>query len=225
MTIRRLGEAGYGPDDGPVGLMDALARAGLPVLEGIVLTRESHREFLEDTSLSRAVREQPEALLRRASELREGRRNRPLPGPLNDAVCRALIELGAPSVTLLSEDLVRRGLGSIPEVIRALREAWLSAEGLRRQIRAASRGEEVPTWPVLIQREPHVEYTGWSASGSCPAPICGLRPARADRLNLDSIPALTLEAEMVLATPVRLRWGFEDGRWVLLSASRERRGA
>jgi hypothetical protein len=43
--------------------------------------------------------------------------------------------------------------GSIPEVKDAIREAWLTPEGLRRQLEAAFRGEEVPTWPVVIFAE------------------------------------------------------------------------
>ena len=46
LFVRRLGEAGYGPGDGPVGTLDLLARSGLPVPEGFVLTDEAHREFL-----------------------------------------------------------------------------------------------------------------------------------------------------------------------------------
>ena len=38
-------------------------------------------------------------------------------------------------------------------------------EGLRRQIEAAFHDEEIPTWPVLVQREISPDYTGWSASG------------------------------------------------------------
>jgi hypothetical protein len=32
----------------------------------------------------------------------------------------------------------------------AIREAWLSLEGLGRQMGAASRGEAMPTWPVFV---------------------------------------------------------------------------
>jgi hypothetical protein len=32
----------------------------------------------------------------------------------------------------------------------AIREAWLSVEGLRHQMEAASRGEKLPTWSVSI---------------------------------------------------------------------------
>jgi hypothetical protein len=58
-----------------------------------------------------------------------------------------------PSRVSRSSGCIRRGLGSIPEVKDAIREAWLTPEGLRRQLEAAFRGEEVPTWPVVIFAE------------------------------------------------------------------------
>ena len=42
---------------------------------------------------------------------------------------------------------------SIPEVKDAIKKAWLSVRGLERQLEAASRGLEIPTWPVLILAE------------------------------------------------------------------------
>jgi len=56
-------------------------------------------------------------------------------------------------VKMVSEGLTRRGLGSVPEVLDAIREAWLLPEGLRLQLEAVSRGEAIPTWPVLILAE------------------------------------------------------------------------
>jgi hypothetical protein len=56
-------------------------------------------------------------------------------------------------VRVLSENYEKRGLSTIPEVVDAVREAWLCAEGLKWQIQNALVGDEVPTWPVLIQRE------------------------------------------------------------------------
>jgi hypothetical protein len=44
--VRRLGEAGCGRDSGCIGTLDLLARAGLPVPEGVILTRQAHEEFL-----------------------------------------------------------------------------------------------------------------------------------------------------------------------------------
>lgn len=49
--VRRLGEAGCAPGDGRVGALDLLARSGLPVPEGFVLTTEAHREFLRTRGL------------------------------------------------------------------------------------------------------------------------------------------------------------------------------
>jgi hypothetical protein len=74
----------------------------------------------------------------------------PIEGELNRQICEALIALGAPSVAVVSEGPIRRGLKSVPEVKDAIREAWLFLEGLGRQMEAASRGEAMPTWPVYV---------------------------------------------------------------------------
>ena len=58
--------------------------------------------------------------------------------------------VGGPSVAVVSEGLIHRRLESIPEVKDAIREAWLSVEGLRRQMEAAFRGGAMPTWPVFV---------------------------------------------------------------------------
>jgi hypothetical protein len=85
--------------------------------------------------------------------IRLSHRSSPIKGELDQEIVDALIEIGAPWVIVISEGLIRRGLGSIPEVKDAIREAWLSPEGLKRQVEAASRGEEIPTWPVVILAE------------------------------------------------------------------------
>ena len=56
-------------------------------------------------------------------------------------------------MAVVSEELTKRHLKSIPEVKDAIKEAWLSLEGLKDQLEAASRGEEFPTWPILILAE------------------------------------------------------------------------
>jgi len=89
----------------------------------------------------------------KALHIRLSHRQSPIKGELSQEIIDALIEIGAPWVIVISEGLIRRGLGSIPEVKDAIREAWLSPEGLRRQLEAAFRGEEVPTWPVVILAE------------------------------------------------------------------------
>ena len=68
-------------------------------------------------------------------------------------ICEVLIGLGTPSVAVVSEGLIERHLKSIPEVKDAIREAWLSLGGLKRQVEAASRGEAIPVWPVSILAE------------------------------------------------------------------------
>lgn len=89
----------------------------------------------------------PAALL---SGVRLKHLSRPIEGELNRQICETLVDLGAPSVAVVSEGLIQRRLESIPEVEDAIREAWLSVEGLRRQMEAASRGEELSTWSVSI---------------------------------------------------------------------------
>jgi hypothetical protein len=71
-------------------------------------------------------------------------------GGLNQAICEALIGLNARSVRVLSTDFSKGGLRSIPEVKDGVRDAWLSLRGLERQVDAAARGEDVPTWPLLV---------------------------------------------------------------------------
>jgi hypothetical protein len=58
--------------------------------------------------------------------------------------------LNARVVVVLSEDLEKGSLRSIPEVKDAVRDAWLSLRGLERQVEAAARGEDLPTWPLLV---------------------------------------------------------------------------
>jgi hypothetical protein len=45
--IRRFGEAEHEHDSEHVGMLDQLARAGLPVPEGVVLTPQAHEKFLQ----------------------------------------------------------------------------------------------------------------------------------------------------------------------------------
>jgi hypothetical protein len=130
-------------------------RAKLPLAECVVLGKQAHREFLEQIGLEGDFRTRisqsggegdgPEAPSVRLSHM-----SSPIGGELNRQICEALMALGAPSVAVVSESLVRRHLKSIPEVKDAIKEAWLSLEGLRRQVEAASRGEVMPTWPVYV---------------------------------------------------------------------------
>ena len=154
--VRRLGEAGYGLESGLLGELDLLARTGLPVPEGIVLTREFHIRFMEESGLLRFIQASARSIedaRRYALEARSRYCSVSIEGELNRLICEALIELGAPVVVVLSEDTTESGLKSIPEVRAAIRDAWLPLESLERQIKAAARGEDLPTWPVLVQRE------------------------------------------------------------------------
>ena len=159
--IRRLGTASCGPDEGIVGELDLLAREGWPVPEGMVVTREAHWAFLRSSGLM------DEILSYAAGEPREWALTPSLrcttsliEGELNQALCDALIDLGAPSVVVISERVRKGDLKSIPEVKEAILEAWLSERDLERQVRAVACGRGIPTWPVLIRREVRPQYTG-----------------------------------------------------------------
>src|SRR5215204_3104428 len=131
--VRRLKEESvHEARDDSVRALNLLVDAGLYLAEGAILDEEAS---------SKALR------------IRLSHRSSPIKGELSQEIFDALIEIGAPWVIVISEGLIRRGLGSIPEVKDAIREAWLSPEGLKRQVEAASRGEEIPTWPVSILAE------------------------------------------------------------------------
>lgn len=135
-------------------LLDVLTRVGhLP--EGLILGEEAHRMFVEQSGLLGDVpRSLPDGGLRaEAARLRDSYRSISIEGELNRQVSRALVELGASSVAVVSHGRASRRLRSIPEVKDAIRSAWLSPEGLERQVQAASNGDEIPTWPVLILAE------------------------------------------------------------------------
>jgi hypothetical protein len=132
-------------------------RAGLPLAECVMLGEEAHREFMDQSGLLEELRAlralSDEDAHAKVTRLRLAHLSSTIEGELNRQICEALIGFGAPSVTVVSEWLIERHHKSIPEVKDAIRGAWLSLEGLRRQVEAASRGEEVPTWPVSILAE------------------------------------------------------------------------
>ena len=66
---------------------------------------------------------------------------------LKREICQALMGLGAPVVTVLKDNYEKRGLKTIPDVIAAVQEAWLSADGLKWQIERASVGRISPPGP------------------------------------------------------------------------------
>jgi hypothetical protein len=162
--IQRLGEARYGLESGLVGELNLLARMGLPIAEGIVLTHEFHREFMEMSGLLQALQASEnwlEDARRYALEASSRYRSISIEGELNRLICDSLIELGASMVVVLSEGTAESGLKSIPEVRAAVRGAWLSPDGLERQIEAVARGDDPPAWPVLVQRELHRGGDRW----------------------------------------------------------------
>jgi hypothetical protein len=85
---------------------------------------------------------------------------------------------------------------------------------------------------VLVQRELHPQYTGWSITEEEAVGAAGRRSGEATVTLYDvepvgqegrSIASFTFEAESVLGEPVRIGWGLEGGRWYVLSASSSRR--
>jgi hypothetical protein len=234
---QRFGEAGYGQESGRVGVLNLLARAGLPVLEGTVLTHQAHEEFLRASGILRDIRAAARGAGRPVAEIRRKHASCPVEGELNRAMCEVLIGLSAKTAVVLSSDLEKVGLSSIPEVMDAVREAWLSPPGLERQIAAIARGGDLPTWPVLIQREAHPQYTGWSTiegetilggegeekrSGGASVALYDIEPVGEDSAERKGIASFSLEARSVLGGAVKIRWGLEDGRWYVLSASPSR---
>jgi hypothetical protein len=108
---------------------------------------------------------------------------------------------------------------------------------LERQITAVARGEHPPTWPVLVQRELHPQYTGWFTtegetifggegaerrSGGANVALYDVEPVGEGNVERKQIASFTLEAMSVLGGVVKIRWGLEDGRWYVLSASPSR---
>ncbi len=156
---RRLGEAQCTCEERLVGTLDLLVRAGLPVPEGVVLQREAHRCFLENSGLAEQIRSSAHSdrmngtARQQALYLRRSYQEYPLEESLSRSIRGALLDLDARTVTVCTHERSERGLGTIPAVFAAVRRAWLSTNGLKRQIEAASRNEELPTWPILIQRE------------------------------------------------------------------------
>lgn len=213
----RLGE---GPrlTDGPLAALDTLARSGLPVLEGVVLSGEAHEEYLRETGLGVAIRacattgDSGQILL-----LSQAYASAPIGKILQDLIAETLIDLDAFSVRVLSRDGVWRDLRAIPEVRDAVRDAWLSPAGLARQVQAAASGPP-PTWPVLMQREARPEHIGWTLAGDeRPGALYDVRPAQDELSPGKGLADLTAEAGDALDGPARLRWGLENGKWYVLS--------
>ena len=156
--VRRLWQTSRLPQGavGQVPMVDLLARAGLLVPKGMVLTKEAHREFLDQSGLLadlRANADDGEDPAPRVLRICLSHRSSTIGGELNREICDALIGLGSPFVIVASERSATRHLRSIPEVKDAIKKAWHSVRGLERQLEAASRGLEIPTWPVLILAE------------------------------------------------------------------------
>lgn len=158
--VRHLGEAGCGEETGRIGFLDRMAGFDDSVPAGVVLTREFHRRFLDTLGFTAAIRASAGGrggAWRRVRALRREYGQVPLNDELNRMICDVTIGLAARTVAVISEDVTLAGLRTIPEVRGAVRKAWLSRDGLKRQIEAVSLGERIPTWPVVILRESRPE--------------------------------------------------------------------
>lgn len=158
VLVQRLGEADYDKYAGLIGFLNLMAGSGASLPEGVVLTHEFHLRFLNTGGFAEAIRASVGDrgdVRQRVRALRRKYGRLPIEGELNRMICDAIIGLGSRSVVVISEDVSRAGLRTIPEVRDAVRKSWLSVGGLKRQLEAAAGGEEIPTWPVLIQRESH----------------------------------------------------------------------
>jgi hypothetical protein len=232
--VRRLGEAFCGWKRGRVRTLNDLARANLPVPDGVVLTDDAHEAFLEASGLLEGLKVaawRGEGHLQKASEIRLRYGSVPMEAGLKREICQALIGLGAPMVVVLSENYEKGGLRTIPDVVDAVREAWLSVDGVKRQIEKAAVGEEVSTWSVLVQREISPLYTGWSTLETAPVEtprvgdhlgrkkvaLYNVEPADGKGPERKGITRLTLEAALALGARPRILWGLEGGRWYILS--------
>jgi hypothetical protein len=238
--VRRLGETLYergrgGGRRGRVKALDDLAGAGLPVPEGVVLTEEAHGVFLEESGVLEGIKvaaRRGEEPRQKTSEIRSRYGSAPVETALNRGICQALIGLGVPQVAVLAENYEKRALKTIPDVVGAVREAWLSADGLEWQIEKAAACGEVPTWPVLIQRDISPLYTGWSTveetpsetpevgdrSGGKRVALYDVEPFGAESPERRGITRLALEAASALgASRRRFFWGLEGGVWYVLS--------
>lgn len=151
----KLGEAPHGPEDGRVGVLNSLARSGLPTPEGVVLMEETHRRFLKSSGLAWDILASGgEAEVHgRVLALRRRYRRWVLEEVLRSVIRTALVQIGGRTVAVISRDVAFTGLRSIPRVEEAVLRSWLSVDGLKRQIEAAIQGGEIPLWPVLIQHE------------------------------------------------------------------------
>jgi hypothetical protein len=236
--VQRLGEGAYAAEGTTIGQMDLLACAGLPVPAGMVITREVHHAFLQSGGLLGEMLAYTEGweineqiLKQRLRHALGGHTPSLVEDELNRAICEALMELGAPAVAVISEEVRIGDLESIPEVKDAIREAWLSERHVERQIAAARATGKIPTWPVLIQREIKPLYTGWSttsldvsqkatagqASGEKKVALYAVEPAGGEDNGRQGITRYTLEAASVLSSDAKIWWGLEGDRWYVLS--------
>ncbi|BBL79817.1 hypothetical protein RxyAA322_16710 [Rubrobacter xylanophilus] len=213
-----LGELACHRGHGALGALNLLARAGLPVLGGTVVTCRAHREFLAGSGLGRYLSLKASSGEAPGGGAARGFASAPLGDALQAAVCDALASLGARSVAVLSEYGGRANLRTIPAVLDALRRIWLSPEGLKLQLEALSAGAKPPTWPVLLQRELRTELTGWAAvtPRSRRPDLYGVRTAGTRSGRTPGLDELLLGARDVFGEPLRLRWGLAEGELRIL---------
>jgi hypothetical protein len=150
------------------GDVEPARRAGLLVPTGVVLTRRAHEAFLQASGASRDIQDAAGGegnVRRRAMQVRLGYASGPLEETLNQEICEALIGLRARAVVVLSEDLEERGLGCISNPRGESHASAMASRTSGMLPEAVARGEYLPTWPVLVQRELSPRFTGWSTIG------------------------------------------------------------
>jgi hypothetical protein len=203
--VRPLGEAGASV--GLVGDLDRLAGAGLPVPEGFVLTGEAHRVFMRRTGMT-------DGFDRKTFEPPRKRSFGTLGEELDASVREALISLSAAKVMVRFGEASRRGLGTIPTVLSAIRGLWLRPGVLDPRAKAPSGG--VAEFPTLIQREARPERI--------------LQATREKLGRMELTPSerewmsyMILEAEYMLGGPLSVQFGLEEGRWYIASVGKDTR--
>ena len=154
--VQRLSGARWNREVGWTGILDLLIRAELSASEGVILNQEAHLRFLESSGLAEDIVSSAhlgKTIHQQASRLRRRYRLHELESELSQAIRGAVLDLGARTVAVHSHERSVGGLGTIPDVLSAVRRAWLSPAGLKCQLAAVADGDPIPTWTILIQRE------------------------------------------------------------------------
>lgn len=160
-----------------------MARAGLPVPAGFVVTAEAYRDFLQQEQLAERMRtkltgldvEDTDTLNATAAALQELILSVPLPDPLAQAIREAYQQLSEPFVAVRSsataEDSAESSFAGMnrsflnvrgeDDLITKVRECWASLYGARViYYRARQHSEEAPAIAVVVQAMVDAEKAG-----------------------------------------------------------------